>query len=110
MRFSLTDARKKLPELVKSAERGEVVTICRRGVPIVEIVRATRSARKKPKLGTMRGKIKVIDPDWWKPMTDEGVEAFLDGRYQVEQIELLADSELNRIPSKTSRARAPAPH
>jgi hypothetical protein len=29
----------------------------------------------------MRGKIKILDPDWWKPMTDEQVDAFLDGRY-----------------------------
>jgi prevent-host-death family protein len=81
MQYSLTEARRKLPQLIKSAERGELVTICRRGVPIVEVVRTTRSARKKPKFGTMRGKIKVIDPDWWKPMTDKEVKAFLNGRY-----------------------------
>jgi hypothetical protein len=23
----------------------------------------------------------VNDPDWWKPMTDEEADAFLDGRY-----------------------------
>jgi hypothetical protein len=32
-------------------------------------------------LETLRGKIKVLDPDWWKPMTDDEVEAFLEGRY-----------------------------
>jgi len=41
-----------------------------------------RLARKKPpKFGTLRGKIKVLDPNWWKPMTDDEVEAFLAGRY-----------------------------
>jgi antitoxin (DNA-binding transcriptional repressor) of toxin-antitoxin stability system len=80
MRLNLTDARKKLPELIKAIERGENVTICRRGLPVVDLVRTT-ATRKKPLLGTLRGKIKIIDPDWWKPMTDEEVEAFLDGRY-----------------------------
>jgi hypothetical protein len=38
-------------------------------------------AKKRPKLGTLRGRIKIIDPDWWKPMTDKEVEDFIDGRY-----------------------------
>jgi prevent-host-death family protein len=80
MRLNLTDARKKLPKLIKAVERGETVTICRRGVPAVDLVRAA-ATRKKPKFGTLRGKIEIIDPDWWKPMTDEEVQAFLDGRY-----------------------------
>ena len=81
MRFNLTDARKKLPELIKEVERGNIVTICRRGVPVADLVRTTATTRKKRKLGTLRGKIKVLDPDWWKPMTDDEVEAFLEGRY-----------------------------
>ncbi len=32
---------------------------------------------KKRKLGTLQGKIKVIDPDWWRPMSDEEVTNFL---------------------------------
>jgi len=57
-----------LPELIKAVEHGEPVTICRRGVPVVDIVRSEKLLRKKPKLGTLRGKIEVLDPDWWKPM------------------------------------------
>jgi antitoxin (DNA-binding transcriptional repressor) of toxin-antitoxin stability system len=81
MRVNLTDARKKFPELIRAAERGEIVTICRGGVPVVDLARATTAARKRPKLGTLRGKIKIFDPDWWKPMTNDEVEAFLAGRY-----------------------------
>jgi antitoxin (DNA-binding transcriptional repressor) of toxin-antitoxin stability system len=81
MRLNLTDARKKLPKLIKAVDRAENVTVCRRGVPVVDLVRTKAAARKKPEVGTLRGKIKVIDPDWWKPMTDKEVEAFLDGRY-----------------------------
>ena len=57
------------------------MTICRGGVPVVDLARATTAARKRPKLGTLRGKIKIFDPDWWKPMTNDEVEAFLAGRY-----------------------------
>jgi antitoxin (DNA-binding transcriptional repressor) of toxin-antitoxin stability system len=81
MRFTLTDARKRLPQLVRAVERGEPVTVCRRGVPVVDLVRTAIPTRKRPKFGTLRGKIKVLDPDWWKPMTDDEVEAFLTGRY-----------------------------
>jgi hypothetical protein len=32
-------------------------------------------------LGTARGLIVEIDPDWWKPTLDEEVEAFYRGDY-----------------------------
>ena len=80
MQFSVADAKNKLPELIKAVEDGEPVTICRRGVPVVDIVRTQEPSRKKGELGTLRGKIQVLDPSWWKPMTDDEVEDFLAGR------------------------------
>jgi hypothetical protein len=32
---------------------------------------------RKPKSGTLKGKVTALDPDWWKPMTDEEVEALM---------------------------------
>ncbi len=61
MQVSVAEAKNKLPELIKAVEEGE--------------------QNLKPKFGTGRGKIKVNDADWWKPMTDQEVEAFLEGRY-----------------------------
>jgi prevent-host-death family protein len=81
MQVSVADAKNKLPELIKAAEQGEPVTICRRGVPVVDIVRTKKPLRKKRTLGTLRGQIEIIDPDWWKPMTDKEVDDFLGGRY-----------------------------
>lgn len=81
MQISVAEAKNRLPELLKAVEDGEQITICRRGVPIVDLVRAKKPAKKQLKLGTMRGRIVIHDPDWWKPMTDEEVEAFLDGKY-----------------------------
>ncbi len=34
-----------------------------------------------PKFATGKGKVKLIDPHCFEPMTDEEVEAFIEGRY-----------------------------
>lgn len=80
MQVNVADAKNKLPELIKAVENGEPVTICRRGVPVVDIVRTNKPTRKKRKLGTLKGKIEILDPNWWKPMTDDEVESLLAGR------------------------------
>ena len=80
MQVSVADAKNKLPELIKAVEDGQPVTICRRGVPVVDLVRTKKPTRKKRTLGTLRGKIRVLDQNWWKPMTHEEVEALLAGR------------------------------
>lgn len=79
MQVSVADAKNKLPELIKAAENGEPVTICRRGVPVVDLVRTKKPKRKKRILGTLKGKIQIIDQNWWKPMANNEVEAFLAG-------------------------------
>jgi prevent-host-death family protein len=81
MKVSVADAKNKLPKLIKAVEKGEAVTICRRGVPVVDLVPTKTGSGKKPKFGTLAGRIIIHDPDWWKPMTDEEAEAFIEGRY-----------------------------
>ena len=81
MKVSVAEAKNKLPKLIKKAENGERVTICRRGKPVADLIRTTKPTRQKPELGFLKGKKVVLDPDWWKPMTDEEVDAFLAGRY-----------------------------
>jgi prevent-host-death family protein len=80
MKVSVADAKNKLPELIKAVENGETVTICRRGVPAVDIIRTKKPCRKKRKLGTLKGKIQIRDIGWWKPMSDDEAEAFVEGR------------------------------
>ena len=80
MKVSVAEARNKLPKLIKAVEDGESVTIYRHGTPVVDIVRTTKAGPEKPKFGTLKGKVTELDSDWWKPMTDDEVEAFLDGR------------------------------
>jgi antitoxin (DNA-binding transcriptional repressor) of toxin-antitoxin stability system len=81
MKVSVADAKNKLPRLIKAAEDGEPVTICRRGVPVVDLVRTTTASSDKPKFGTLKGKVIEVDPDWWKPMNDEEVDEFLNGHH-----------------------------
>ena len=80
MKVSVANAKNKLPELIKAVEGGETVTVCRRGKPVVDIVRTTNGKRERPKFGTLKNKVVIHDPDWWKPMTDEEAEAFIEGR------------------------------
>lgn len=81
VKVNVAEAKNKLPELIKAVENGKTVTICRHGKPVVDIVRTTVPSGEKRKLGTLKGKVKINDPNWWRAMTDEEAEAFIDGRY-----------------------------
>lgn len=81
MKVSVAEAKNRLTKLIKTVEGGGEVTICRRGRAVVDIVRTAKGAAEKPKFGTLKGKITFHDPDWWKPLTEEEVDAFLEGRY-----------------------------
>lgn len=78
MQVSVAEAKNRLTELLRAVEDGEEITICRRGVPVVEMVRSRKPVKKDVKLGTMRDRIVIHDPDWWKPMSDEEVKKLLD--------------------------------
>ena len=80
MKVSVAEAKNRLPRLIKAVEDGESVTIYRHGTPVADLVRTTKADPEKPKLGTLKGKVAALDPDWWKPMDDDEVESFLDGR------------------------------
>jgi len=80
MKVSVAEAKNTLPKLIKAVEEGESVTIYRHGTPVVDIVRTTKADSKKPTFGTLKGKVTALDPNWWKPMTDDEVAALLDGR------------------------------
>ena len=80
MKVSVAEAKNTLPKLIKAVEDGESVTIYRHGTPVVDIVRTTKADSEKPKFGTLKGKVTDLDPDWWKPMTNEEIDTFLDVR------------------------------
>lgn len=81
MKVPVADAKNKLPALIKAVENGESVTICRRGVPVVDLVRTKKPGRARAKFGTLKGRVRVRDSGWWKPLAEEEANAFLDGRF-----------------------------
>lgn len=80
MKVSVAEAKNTLPKLIKAVEDGKTVTICRHGTPVVDIVRTRQSAQEQPKFGTLKGRVTILDSDWWKPMTIDEVDALIDGR------------------------------
>lgn len=80
MKVSVAEAKNKLPQLIKAVEEGESVTIYRHRTPVVDIVRTKQTDPETPKFGTLKDKVNEVDPEWWKPMTDDEVDAFLNGR------------------------------
>ncbi len=77
MTYSVAQAKNKLPELIRQAEAGQRVTITKRGVPVVEIVKKEEPKPRKRVFGVLGDKKIIIDPDWDKPIED--LEAFLAG-------------------------------
>jgi len=79
MQVSVAEAKNKLTQLIHAVERGERVTICRHGRPVVDLVQA-KEERLPPKFGTLKGKV-TVDPKFFEPMTEEEANAFIEGRY-----------------------------
>jgi antitoxin (DNA-binding transcriptional repressor) of toxin-antitoxin stability system len=82
MTVSVTEAKNKLTQLLTAVENGERVTIERHGHIIAEIVKP--SPKKIPKFGTLKGIVHMTPEQFHeatRPMTDEEVDAFLEGRY-----------------------------
>jgi prevent-host-death family protein len=78
--YNIHEAKSSLSQLVKKTEQGEEVIIMRNGEPVAKLVRYRRPRQKKINLGFAAGLVKEIDKDWWKPMTDEEAEAWIEGR------------------------------
>lgn len=82
MTASVTEAKNKLTQLLTAVEKGERVRIERHGHIIAEIVKP--SARKVPKFGTLKGVVHMPPEQFQeatRPITDEEVDSFLEGRY-----------------------------
>lgn len=77
MTYSVSEAKKRLPELIRHAVAGARVTITKRGVPVVEIVRKVDDLPRERVFGILGDKKVVIDLDWARPQED--MEAWLAG-------------------------------
>lgn len=81
--YNVHEAKTQFSKLLDDVLEGEQVLITRNGVPVAELV----PARKRPfPLGAGRQDPRInpaaLDNDeWWRPMTEEEYEDFLQGRY-----------------------------
>lgn len=74
-------ARTHLPQLLQEVQKGNSVVISRYKKPLAVLAPAIPAKKPKPKFGTLKGKVKLIDPHALDPMTEDDVDALLDGRY-----------------------------
>lgn len=70
MTYTVTEARSKHSELIKQVEAGDRVTITKRGVPVVEMVRKGEAPRRKRIFGGFESDIEIYDADWARPQND----------------------------------------
>jgi prevent-host-death family protein len=69
MEVSTAEAKNRLPELIRVVEGGEQVVITRHGRPVAQIA-PPPLVRRKPVLGGMKGRIRLL-PGWDDPITEE---------------------------------------
>jgi prevent-host-death family protein len=69
MNVSTAEAKNRLPELIRVVEGGEPVVITRHGRPVAQLG-PPPVKRRKPVLGGMKGRIRLL-PGWDDPITEE---------------------------------------
>ena len=83
MKVNTHEAKSQLSKLIAAARAGEEVVICQAGKPVARIT-AYEPARKKPKLGTGKGKI-ILHPDWDSPETNAEIAALMYGENDKDE-------------------------
>jgi prevent-host-death family protein len=74
MNVSTANAKNKLPELLRAAEQGELITITRHGKPVAQLGPPAASTRKV-QFGSMKDRIQLF-PGWDAPIDED---RFLEG-------------------------------
>ena len=69
MNVSTAEAKNRLPELIRVGEGGEPGVITRHGRPVAQLG-PPPVKRRKPVLGGMKGRIRLL-PGWDDPITEE---------------------------------------
>ncbi len=78
MQVNIHEAKTQLSRLLELVEQGETVVIARHGKPVAKLVAVQKQglpigiASKEP--------LVPAGDEWWKPMTDEDSEGWLEGK------------------------------
>jgi prevent-host-death family protein len=79
--FNVHEAKTHFSRLLDRALEGEEIVITRNGIPVAELVPARQcgltvgDARHDPNVDVAA----LQNDSWWQPMTDEEVDAFING-------------------------------
>ena len=81
--FNVHEAKTRLSQILELVESGEEVVLARNGKPVARVVSFDQP---KSIVGAGIGDPNVnaenlAKDDWWQPMTDEEIDAFIEGRY-----------------------------
>ncbi|MCA0302572.1 MAG: type II toxin-antitoxin system prevent-host-death family antitoxin [Proteobacteria bacterium] len=76
-RVNTHEAKSQLSKLIAAVRAGEEVVICQADKPVARLL-PYEPPRRKPRLGTFKGKIK-LHPGWDSPETDAEIEALMLG-------------------------------
>ena len=78
MQVNIHEAKSQLSHLLELVEQGETVIIARHGKPVAKLVAVQKQGLP---LG-IASDDPLVPPgdDWWKPLTDDESEDFIDGR------------------------------
>lgn len=97
--INIHEAKAKLSEYLAAVEAGETVVICRRNVPVAEIV-PIRQARKEPRsIGLACDADYEIPASFFEPLPDELLKAF-NGELPDHYLDNLGDPEESRMAAE----------
>src|SRR5512138_3362160 len=76
LKVNIFEAKAKLSEYVAAVEAGETVTLCRRNVPVAEIVPVTRRRAEPRPIGLACDAGAALPAGFFEPLPDELLRAF----------------------------------
>jgi len=68
--ITLQEAQATLPDLVHRLSQGEEVVLTENNLPVAKLVATATQQRPVPKLGTQRGSVLYMAPDFDAPLED----------------------------------------
>jgi prevent-host-death family protein len=66
-------AKAHLPALLAAVAAGQRITISRYNRPVAELGPYQQHLKPVPRFGTLKGKVKILDPNWAAPLTAEEI-------------------------------------
>ena len=78
MQVTSAYAKARLPELLNAVAQGTTVQITRYNKPVATLIPYEPLQASGPKLGTAPPSVKIIDPNWAKPLTRKQQKSLLE--------------------------------